>query len=134
MLQSPREETEGKLQMLVSPRENSRDALFKEVRVLKGRGETKGRFLKVLAKVCSFRFFWGPGISKIIAFFCIWIGLQGKTLEEISVQGNICQNHPFGNSPFANPECFFRWFLASRGNFKKSPQSGKCKVLIFLRV
>ena len=36
MLQSLREETEGKLQMLLSPRKNGLDSLFKEVRVLKG--------------------------------------------------------------------------------------------------
>ena len=65
----------------------------------------KGRFCKraILATVPSFRF-WVPGTSTITAFFC-----QGSTagkdfLEEISVQGNICQNHPFGNHPFANPQ------------------------------
>ena len=36
MLQSLREETEGKLQMLLSPRENGLDSLFKEVTVFKG--------------------------------------------------------------------------------------------------
>ena len=35
MLQSLREETEGKLQMLLSPRKNSLDSLFEEVRVVK---------------------------------------------------------------------------------------------------
>ena len=35
MLQSLREETEGKLQKLLSPRRNSLDFLFKEVRVFK---------------------------------------------------------------------------------------------------
>ena len=35
MLQSLREETEGKVQMLLSPRKNSLDSLFKEVRVFK---------------------------------------------------------------------------------------------------
>ena len=36
MLQSLREETEGKLQMLLSPRKHSLHFLFKEVRVFKG--------------------------------------------------------------------------------------------------
>ena len=36
MLQSLREETEGKLQMLLSPRKNGLTSLFKEVRVFKG--------------------------------------------------------------------------------------------------
>ena len=36
MLSSLREETEGKLQMLLSPREDGLDSLFKEVRVFKG--------------------------------------------------------------------------------------------------
>ena len=35
MLQSLREETEGKLQMPLSPRKTGRDSLFKEVRVFK---------------------------------------------------------------------------------------------------
>ena len=35
MLQSLREETEGKLQMLLSPRKNGLTSLFKEVRVFK---------------------------------------------------------------------------------------------------
>ena len=35
MLQSPTEETEGNLQMLLSPRKNGLDSLFKEVRVFK---------------------------------------------------------------------------------------------------
>ena len=35
MLQSLREEAEGKLQMLLSPRKNGLDSLFEEVRVLK---------------------------------------------------------------------------------------------------
>ena len=35
MLESLREETEGKLQMLVSPRKDVLDSLFKEVRVFK---------------------------------------------------------------------------------------------------
>ena len=35
MLQSQREETDGKFQMLVSPRKNGRDSLFKEIRVFK---------------------------------------------------------------------------------------------------
>ena len=35
MLYSLREEKEGKFQMLLSPRENSLDSLFKEVRVFK---------------------------------------------------------------------------------------------------
>ena len=35
MLQSLREETEGKLQMLLSLRKHSLDSLFKEVRVFK---------------------------------------------------------------------------------------------------
>ena len=56
--------------------------------------------------MCPHSGFWGPGISKIIAFFC-----QGSTagkdfLEEIPVQGKICQNHPFGNHPSANPREF----------------------------
>ena len=38
MLQSLREETEGKLQMQLSPRKNGLDSLFKEVRVFKGWG------------------------------------------------------------------------------------------------
>ena len=47
--------------------------------------------------------FGGPGMSKNHSFL-----LRGSTagkdyLEEISVRGNICQNHPFGNHPFANP-------------------------------
>ena len=37
MLKSLREETEGKLQMLLSPRQNDLDSLFKEVRVFKSR-------------------------------------------------------------------------------------------------
>ena len=36
MMQSLREETEGKLQMQLSPRKNGLTSLFKEVRVLKG--------------------------------------------------------------------------------------------------
>ena len=35
MLQSLRKETEGKLQMLVSPRKEGLDSLFREVRVFK---------------------------------------------------------------------------------------------------
>ena len=35
MLKSLREETEGKLKMLLSPRKNGLDSLFKEVRVFK---------------------------------------------------------------------------------------------------
>ena len=55
-------------------------------------GFARGRFWRMY--LCSG--FWDAGISKIIAFFC-----QGSTagkdhLEEISVQGNICQNHTFG--------------------------------------
>ena len=38
MLQSLREETEGKLQMLASPKKNSADSLFKEVRGFQGFG------------------------------------------------------------------------------------------------
>ena len=37
MLLSLREETEGKLQMLLSPRKNGRTSLFKEARAFKGR-------------------------------------------------------------------------------------------------
>ena len=56
----------------------------------------------VLANVPSFRFL-GSRNTKIIAFFC-----QGSTagknfLEDISVQGNICQNHPYGSHPSMNP-------------------------------
>ena len=36
MLELPREETEGKLQMLLSLRKNGLTSLFKEVRVFKG--------------------------------------------------------------------------------------------------
>ena len=38
MLQSPREETEGKVQMLLPLRKNGLTSLFKEVRVLKAEG------------------------------------------------------------------------------------------------
>ena len=38
MLKSPREETEGKLQMLLSLRKNGLDSLFKEIRVVKAIG------------------------------------------------------------------------------------------------
>ena len=37
--------------------------------------------------------FWGPGISRIIAFFCQGSTVGRDFLEEMSVQGNICQNH-----------------------------------------
>ena len=58
-----------------------------------GREETIGRL----------PFVGVPGMSKIIAFFC-----QGSTagkdcLEEIAVQGIICQSDPFGNHNFAHP-------------------------------
>ena len=57
------------------------------------RKQTKGRCCKraVLANVPSFRL-WGPGKSKIAAFFCQG-NIAGKDfLEEMSVPGNICQN------------------------------------------
>ena len=44
MLQSLREETEGKLQMLASPKKNSADTLFKEVRVFKVSGSKRSPF------------------------------------------------------------------------------------------
>ena len=42
MLQSLREETEGKPQMLLSPRKNGLTSLFKEVRVFKVAGSSAG--------------------------------------------------------------------------------------------
>ena len=42
MLESLREETEGKLQMLLSLRKNGLTSLFKEVRVFKECGEVFG--------------------------------------------------------------------------------------------
>ena len=47
MLQSLRDEREGQLLMLLSPKKNSQNSLFKEVRVFKVLGGTKvGRFLR----------------------------------------------------------------------------------------
>ena len=69
------------------------------------REETKGRFCKraVLASVPPFRFLGSRNI-KIIAFFC-WASTAGKDfLEESSVQVNICQDHPCGSHPLANPQ------------------------------
>ena len=70
------------------------------------REETKGRFCKKkggFGECALIPAFWGRGISKIIAFFCQG-SIAGKDfLEEISAQGNICQNHSFGNHHFANP-------------------------------
>ena len=50
-----------------------------------------GRFCErpVLASVPSFRFFWGPGISKIIAFLC-QVALQGKTFWR-NFRPNVCR-------------------------------------------
>ena len=47
-----------------------------------------------------------PGIFefKIIAFFCQGSTAGKNLLEEILVQGNTCQNRPFGNHPLRNPE------------------------------
>ena len=47
--------------------------------------------------------FVGPGVSKVIAFFCQGSTAGKEFLEEISVQGNICQTHPFGKPPFCEP-------------------------------
>ena len=65
----------------------------------------KGSFVKeaVLADVPSFR--QGPAISSSVAFFYKG-SIAEKDLEEMSVQGNICQNHPFGNHPVAKPRNF----------------------------
>ena len=41
MVESLREETEGKLQVLLSPRKNGLTSLFKEVRVFKGSDSEK---------------------------------------------------------------------------------------------
>ena len=81
----------------------------------------------------------GPEISKIIAF-----RLPGSTagkdpLEEISVQGNICQNHPFGNHPFANPRkkgisaIFSRQCLKIRKKGCGTPSAIPCQKGIIAR-
>ena len=68
----------------------------------------------------------GPGASKIIALFC-QVSTAGKDyLEEMSVQGNICQHHPFGSHPslltfselICEDFCFssFFFFSASDGS------------------
>ena len=92
------------------------------------REETNGRFCKraILANAPSFPFFWGPGISKITVFFC-----QGSTagkdfLEEISVQGNICQNYPLGNHPLANPDIE----LLHAPHDPRSGTSSSCKLVV----
>ena len=62
---------------------------------------------------------WGPGISKITACFCQSSTAEKGLLEEMSVQGNICQNHPFGNHPLANPETTRK--IISGGGVKWQP-------------
>ena len=66
--------------------------------------ETKEQFCKraVLANMCPRSSSWIQEYQ-ITAFFCKGSTAGEDFSEEISVQGTICQNHPFGNHPFANP-------------------------------
>ena len=57
----------------------------------------------------------GPGMSKIIVFFCQASPTGTDFLEEILVQGNICQNQPFGNHPFAKPRTESVYILSALG-------------------
>ena len=85
------------------------------------RGFVKGRFSTVLG-ACALVPVFGlqdSGISKIMDFFC-QVALQGNTFwRKFWVQGNICQNHPSGNHPFANP-CFRDFFFQTRGGVAKA--------------
>ena len=101
---------------------------FKRVGV-SSREETNGRFCKraVVANVPLFRSL-RPGNIKEHSFFCHGSTAQGKDLlEEISEQGNTCQNHPFGNHPVANPRCrMLRTCVASlEDGFSKETSSSK---------
>ena len=58
-----------------------------------------------LANIPSFGFL-GPGNLKIIAFYCQG-SIAGKDiLDEIQVQGNICQTHPFWKPHFCEPPIY----------------------------
>ena len=108
-LRPPKVGLESTLCSTFPPPPNSRDTL------------TKGRFCKeVVWRLCPRSGCWGPGVSKIITFFC-----QGNTagkdfLEENLVQENICQNHPFGNHPSANPQ-MIAFYQAQHWLFAQKP-------------
>ena len=74
MLQSLREETEGKLQMLLSPRKNTLDSLFKEVRVFKetviGEEQTRHFLNHAFARVTP----------AVFVIFVVFGGLRSEAL------------------------------------------------------
>ena len=85
MLQSLREETEGKLQMLLSLRKNHLDSLFKEVRVFKEFGESHvlyvgGYFGMSLAFLfCS----WSRGCQVYTFFFSLERSFRAQALATL---------------------------------------------------
>ena len=75
--------------------------------------ETKGWFHKraVLANVPSFRF-WYRGTSECTFIPCFGTGEHPKVPSfRFLVLGNIRQNHPSGNHPFANPRVLGPFFV-----------------------
>ena len=80
----------------------------------------KGWFCKrAFLAMCPRSGLGGPGISKIIALFCQGSTAAKDVFEKMSVQGNICQNRPFGSHPLATP----RSDLESSQNVAKQAES-----------